>query len=83
MELIINIVGWLGAFLILLGYFLVSSNKVTGTSNTYQLINLLGSIGILVNAYYFKALPSVGLNVVWMLIALKTLFFAKKQNTNQ
>lgn len=65
-----EIIGWIGTGLVLLAYFLVSTKKVSPTSKEYQFMNLLGAIGIVVNSLVHGALPSVGLNVVWSLIAV-------------
>lgn len=70
----IDLIGWTGAFLILLGYFLVSSKKTKGDARIYQLINLIGAICLVTNAFAKSAWPLVGLNLVWFLIAVKSLF---------
>lgn len=68
-ELWIDVIGWAGAALILVGYGLITSKRVDGSSAAYQLMNLLGSIGLIANSYYYGAFPSLGVNVVWMAIA--------------
>lgn len=70
----VEIIGWFGAFCILLGYFLVSTKKVKGDASSYQVINLLGGISLIINAYYNHAWPLVGLNFIWIIIAIKSLF---------
>tara|TARA_R110000787_G_scaffold41181_2_gene101930 strand:+ start:155 stop:424 length:270 start_codon:yes stop_codon:yes gene_type:complete len=72
-EILIEIAGWLGGGLILLGYMLVSSGRLAGRSVAYQMLNLVGSIGFVVNAAYHGALPPMALNVIWCAIALYTL----------
>lgn len=71
--MLIDIIGWLGAFLIILAYYLVSSKKTKGDSHSYQLLNLIGSIFLVINTYIKGAIPSAALNVVWALIAIKVL----------
>jgi hypothetical protein len=68
-----DIIGWGGATLILAAYFLVSTKKLQPTSKEFQLLNLFGAIGIVVNSLHYRAFPSVGLNAVWILIALYVL----------
>ncbi|MBC7362122.1 MAG: hypothetical protein H5U06_07575 [Candidatus Aminicenantes bacterium] len=80
-SLLINIAGWLGAFMLLLAYVLVSTRKLAGDSFNYQILNLLGSGLLLANAYHFGAYPSVGVNSIWIGIALFTII--KNQNKNQ
>ena len=60
--------GWGGAGLILLGYLLISTGKVTGQSPAYQWMNVVGAAGFTTNAWWHGALPVVALNVIWMLI---------------
>ncbi len=68
--MIIEIIGWIGSALVLLAYFLVSSKKISPVSNNYQLMNLFGALGIIINSTVHHALPTVGLNVIWLLIAI-------------
>lgn len=65
--------GWVGAILILLGYFLISTKKINPATKNYQFINLIGSIFLMINAYNKGAIPLVALNLIWMLIAVKSL----------
>lgn len=73
MNMVIDLIGWLGAGCILLAYYLVSTKKVTASSKNYQLINLLGGISLVINAYAKGATPLVALNIVWIIIAVKSL----------
>lgn len=68
--LMIDVLGWAGAFLYLLAYFLFSAGKLPGETYTYQILNLLGGLFLIVNAFYYRAYPSVGVNVVWSLITV-------------
>lgn len=68
-ELPIEIVGWLGAGLILAAYFLLTEGKLTAKSKTYHLLNLIGGLGIVANAISNSAYPPAGLNIVWIAIA--------------
>ena len=74
-----EIIGWLGTFAVLLAYFLVSFRKISSNSKEYQLLNLFGAFGIILNSAIHGALPSVGLNITWLLIAALALYkIAKK-----
>ncbi|GLT01395.1 hypothetical protein GCM10007897_27890 [Sphingobium jiangsuense] len=70
---LIEIAGWLGGGLILLGYVLVSSGRLEGRSVAFQLLNLFGSLGFVTNAAWHGAIPPMTLNIIWCLIALWTL----------
>lgn len=73
MKLTIDIFGWVGMIMVVFAYFLVSTDKVKAQSYVFQAINVIGSIFIGMNALYYGALPSVGLNIVWCLIGVFTL----------
>ena len=77
-QLLIDILGWVGAISLLLAYFLVSRKKLSGDSLNYQLLNLAGGSLLTVNSLYYGAFPSVAVNVVWIGIALFTL--SKRKN---
>ncbi len=72
-EFAVEIVGWGGAGLILLGYLLISTGKLTGQSATYHWINLFGAAGFMINGWWHGAIPSAVLNVVWAGIAVYAL----------
>lgn len=69
-ELFVEIVGWLGAALILLAYGLLTAGKLQARSYTYQGLNVLGAAGFIVNSGWNGAIPSAALNVVWAGIGL-------------
>ena len=73
MTFAINLFGWIGAAALLSAYWLVSTQKVTGNSRTYQGMNLLGAMLVLVNSLYYGAYPSVGVNAAWIVIGAYTL----------
>lgn len=76
-NLLIDIVGWVGAAVLLLAYGLVSTRKSEGDSAFYQLLNLAGSALLMMNSFYYGAYPSSGVNIVWIGIALFTLMRRK------
>ena len=74
----IELLGWIGAALLLLAYFLLVHHDLDRSSWKFHVLNLLGSIFLAVNAYSNKAFPSFGISLVWCLIALYGLSFMKK-----
>ena len=68
--MIIEITGWLGMALILTGYLLVSTKKITANSAFYQSLNLIGAFGIIINSWANNAWPAAVLFVMWAIIAL-------------
>ena len=73
MQILIDVLGWVGTVLYLTAYGLISLKKVEGDSVLYQGINLVAGILMIVNTYYWHAYPSLGLNVVWLGIAVFAL----------
>jgi len=72
-EIAVEVAGWAGASLILLGYLLITAGKLTGQSAVYQWMNVAGAAGFIVNGWWHGAIPSAALNVVWMLIGAVAL----------
>lgn len=66
MKLAIEVIGWIGATLILSAYALLSAGRLQGNSRTYHLMNIFGAIGFVVNSGWNGAYPSAGLNIVWI-----------------
>jgi hypothetical protein len=73
MDLLLAVAGWAGAAVLLAGYALVSSSHISGDGVAYQLINLFGAVGLMVNSAYNAAWPSAGLNLVWAAIGVVAL----------
>ena len=66
MKMLIEIAGWIAAVLILTAYGLLSAGKLTGKSVAYQVMNIVGAIGFVINTGYNGAYPSAVLNVIWV-----------------
>jgi len=73
MQTLIDVLGWLGTVLYLVAYALISLKKVEGDSALYQGLNIVAGILLIVNTFYWRAYPSLGLNVAWIGIAVFTL----------
>jgi len=71
----VNVIGWIGAALVLIAYGLLSIKWLAGNSYSYQALNVTGAILLVINSYYLGAYPSVGVNAAWVGIAALTLFF--------
>ncbi|MCH8015654.1 MAG: hypothetical protein ACE1Z2_07435 [Acidobacteriota bacterium] len=72
-NLLIDILGWIGAIGLLAAYVLISAKKVEGDSTSYQLLNLVGSFFLILNTLYYGAYPSSFLNLFWIAVALYAL----------
>ena len=75
---VFEVVGWVGAILVLFAYWLVTK---FGTSVLYHVLNLVGAAGLLVNALQHHAFPSTAVNVVWAVIAVWGLAVVSRRRT--
>jgi hypothetical protein len=73
LQTFVSISGWVAALLILGAYSLLSFGKILPSSWVYQVMNIVGAAGFIINCAYNNAWPSVALNVVWMGIAVYAL----------
>ncbi len=67
-SLSMEIIGWLGAALVLGAYALLSTRKLISDSYSYHGMNIAGSILLAIYAYYHGAHASVAVNVIWLVI---------------
>jgi formate hydrogenlyase subunit 3/multisubunit Na+/H+ antiporter MnhD subunit len=68
-DSLIEIVGWVGAILVLLAYFLITARKLDAKTKIYHAMNLAGGTGLAVNAIADSAYPSAAVNLVWIAVA--------------
>jgi len=70
----IEVLGWFGVGLIVLAYVLVSSGRLRPMTITYQNLNLVGALCMVIYLYCKQAWPSVMHNIIWGGIALYSLY---------
>ncbi|MEV4090671.1 CBU_0592 family membrane protein [Streptosporangium saharense] len=70
MPLFVDLLGWISAAVMLYGYAMVSSSRMAGDGLPYQVINLVGSVALMVSATSHSAWPSAILNVAWAMIGV-------------
>jgi hypothetical protein len=68
----ISMLGWIGITLILVAYGLLSFNLIV-KGNLYDVLNLVGALFVVIDAFDDKAYPPAILNIIWFLIALISL----------
>ena len=69
----VHVIGFIGTFLVLGAYFLLSAGRIRSASFAYQGTNLLGAALLVAYAVLLSAWASIALNVVWGLIAMVAL----------
>ena len=57
-----------------------AAGKLRAESVTYQLMNILGAAGFVVNSGWNGALPSAVMNVVWIGIGLYALYQLRRRS---
>lgn len=73
--------GYVGVVLILLAFFLLQTGKLRGTGWIYQLMNVLGPIGIMLSLLSgpFTNWPAFFLELAWALIAIYGIAFNSRR----
>lgn len=66
----ITFAGWYGVLAILGAYGLVSFDVVSADSLPYQMLNLSGAVGLIIETASKKDRPPVVLNIVWAIVAI-------------
>jgi hypothetical protein len=64
-----NIIGIMGALLIVLAYSLLQLEKLAFNSLAYSLTNLIGSLLLIYSLLYNWNFPSVLIEIFWLLIS--------------
>ena len=83
-DILMEVVGYIGGALILAGYFLLSAGKVNAKSVSYQAMNVVGAVGFIANSSWHSAWPSAILNVIWVgigVVALASIYMKRGATT--
>jgi hypothetical protein len=68
-------IGWVGAFLFILAYFLLSIKKLKPDRLPYQALNICGGICLVVNSFHMHDYPSVLANAIWAAIGVFAIYY--------
>jgi formate hydrogenlyase subunit 3/multisubunit Na+/H+ antiporter MnhD subunit len=74
-----DIPGWIGAFFILLAFWLLTHKVVHSHSYTYMMLNLFGGILLAFDAWSHNTYAGFVLNLVWICIAVYGIGWAHKR----
>lgn len=72
-DITIEVIGWLGALMILVGFALNGFEILQSQSYAYQLLNLVGALGAVVTSLHRKVYQTALLNGFWAVIAIFAL----------
>lgn len=82
-ELAYNIIGTLGALLVLLGFYRNSIGQWKNKSFWYELDNTVGAILLIIYQMHLRAYISVVVNIIWAIVAFRGLTsFAERYSFN-
>ena len=73
LELLIDIIGWIGSVAVIAAYGLNSYQKIKSDSYLFLILNLVGGIFLIIYTYYLKTYASTFINVVWVIVAIPAL----------
>ncbi len=73
-----DIIGWIGMILMVIGYLLLSFNKISN-GKKYQLFNLFGSLFMGIGLLPKNAWFSFSLQLIWLLVAVVSLIKLKNK----
>jgi len=69
-EQVTELAGWLGVIFILIAYGLLSFGVLSADHIGYHALNLVGGVGIIVDALADKNYQPAVLNLIWIAIAV-------------
>ncbi|MBD8490129.1 hypothetical protein IFO69_15340 [Echinicola sp. CAU 1574] len=72
--MIFEVIGWLGAILFTVSYFLLVRGVLRQEGALYHVLNFGGAVCLMVNAIHFKDNANLAVNGVWAAIALMALY---------
>jgi len=78
----IEIIGWIGAALIVGAYYFDINGKLKSTSLIYIFCNLIGGIFFIINTFIHHAYPSMIVNIIWVIIAIAAILKKNRVRLN-
>lgn len=83
MNLLLESLGWVGSFIIVVVYGLNSYQKIKSDSLLFYTLNLVGGLLLIIYSNFKGAYANTFINVVWVLIALPAIFKILKSTTKK
>ena len=68
-----DLIGVVGSLMICSGYFAVSTGRMQGETLSYQLLNAIGAILLLVSLYFRPNPGAIVIEALWLVIAVATI----------
>ncbi|WP_321314762.1 CBU_0592 family membrane protein [Halarcobacter sp.] len=77
---IFQLIGFLGMVFVVVAYFLLQTEKKKITSWTYQVLNLIGAILLLISLFVHFNLGSFIIEIFWIIITILGMYKNLKGN---
>lgn len=78
-DALAGIFGWIGSSAYIIAYFLLIIKRLRVDKPLYHILNILGALGLIVDALYLNDLPNLSVNILWALIAAYAIFRMSKK----
>jgi len=75
----ITIIGWLGFIFCTTAYLMLNFKVLRFDGACYQVLNVIGGLGLVISAFYFSDTPNLAANGLWVLIGLFGVFRYSKR----
>jgi hypothetical protein len=69
-EIVVEIVGWFGVLFYVSAYFSLSLGILKAHSYRFHFLNMLGAVGLSIDASFQGDWPNLVVNVLWLLIGI-------------
>ena len=73
-----DLIGLIGVFIVLLAYFLMQTDRLDSKSTLFSILNIVGSVCILISLFVDWNLSAFIIEVSWILISFYALYNKKK-----
>lgn len=77
---LVRLSGWLGVIIYLIAYLLLVVKKLQSERPLYHILNILGAIGLLLNAWLLRDYPNLAINIIWAMIAIYAIIVISRKS---
>jgi hypothetical protein len=68
--IVVEIVGWFGVLFYVTAYLMLSLGKLKAHNYGFHFLNMLGAIGLSIDAAFQGDWPNLVVNILWLLIGI-------------
>ncbi|TLM80755.1 hypothetical protein FDW84_18045 (plasmid) [Pseudarthrobacter sp. NamE5] len=79
LELVANILGWVGTIALLLSFWLLTVKRIKSDGYQYQSLNAVGAFLLAITTAQAQAWSAVALNSIWCIVACAGLLRLRKE----